>query len=324
MTALTSELPLHIDSTMISCFRSCPRKFFLEFCLGLRPAAVSVDLHAGACFATAIETVRKAFYLEGLPLDGAIKKGFAAYMNAWGNFVPMKETPKTQDRVWEAVEDYFRTYSPQTDHIQPMPGQSGFEFTFGIPLLAGYETKPEDTGDIPLQTAVSAGFPLHPSGVPFIYAGRFDMLGLYNANPIVVDEKTTKSIGATWASQWDLRSQFLGYKWACEQSGLAVNQVAVRGVGILKTKISQAEAIKIYSDELVARWHEQLRRDLWRMRRMWDEGYFDYNLADACTSYGGCSFNDVCASAHPERWYEQFTVRRWNPLNKNPIEGKAA
>lgn len=306
MTSSEAILPVHIDSTMRSCFVSCPQKFYLEFCHGLRPARVSIDLHAGACFASALESIYEMVHRDKIPLDVAMLRTYGKYLTQWGDFEPMKDTPKTRERVWEAVEDYVRTYSPLTDHIQPanLPGQPSYEFSFGIPLL-GDEDHP---------------FPLHPSGSPFIYCGRFDMLGKWAGKLVVRDEKTTTSVGAAWAEQWDLRSQFLGYVWACQQSGLSVDTVSVRGVGILKTKITQVEAIKTYPQTLIDRWYEQLRRDLWRIRRAWDEGYFDFNFADACTSYGGCSFRDVCASDYPERWMANYVVRRWNPLDRNPIE----
>lgn len=52
-------LPLNVDSTMMSCFRSCPQKFFREFVQGYRPAGISIDLHAGGAFALALEEVYK-------------------------------------------------------------------------------------------------------------------------------------------------------------------------------------------------------------------------------------------------------------------------
>lgn len=299
---LKPELPLYIDSTMMSAFRSCPQKFYLEFCLGLRPARMSIDLHAGACFASTLEFIYTQVHIGKMDTAQAILRGYGHFLKEWGDFDPLKDTPKTRERVWEAIEDYVRTYSPATDHIQPViiAGRTGYEFTFGIPL----------TGD----------FPLHPSGSPFIYSGRLDLLGHWQGKLIGRDEKTTTSIGASWAEQWDLRSQFMGYVWACQQSGLDLDTIAVRGVGILKTKITQVEAIKSYPRFMIERWHEQLRRDLWRMHKMWDDGYFDFNLADACTSYGGCAFRTICSSPAPERWYSNYVVRRWNPLHKNPIE----
>lgn len=326
-----AELPRHVDATMISCFRSCDQKFFLEFCLGRRPAAVSIDLHAGGCFALALETIYGAIFLHGASLSEAMLGGFRIFQTAWGDVQPMKDTPKTKENTWAAVEEYFRVYAPATDHVQPYrlaDGKPAMEFTFAIPLLP--ILKDHEAGFAIGHNAHDGKdhfFPCHPSGDPFVYSGRFDMLGNWQSKPVVKDDKTTTSIGALWSNQWDLRSQFIGYTWACQQSGIPVDTVVVRGVGILKTKISMAEAIKTYSNDLVSRWHEQLRRDLWKMRRSWDEGYFDYNFAESCSVYGGCMFKDVCASGSPQRWLDQFPVRRWNPLLKNPVgevNGQAA
>lgn len=301
-------LPHHIDSTMISCFRSCPQKFLLEFVHGYRPVGLSVDLHAGACFASALEFVYKSVWIDSMSLPEALLKAQANFFIQWGDFEISKKTTKTPDRVWEAVESYFKIYPPRTEHVQPYFNADGtptFEYTFAIPL------------EYP-------GFPLHPDGSPFLYTGRFDMLGSYNGRPVVRDEKTTgRTITAYWSDQWNLRSQFIGYVWACQQSGIDLDTVIVRGIQILKTTINHAEAIKIYNQEIVGRWFEQLRRDLNRIRSAWDEGYFDYNFANSCNSYGNCVFMPVCQSATPESWLTNFEVRHWNPLVKNPVEAPA-
>jgi PD-(D/E)XK nuclease superfamily len=301
-------LPQHIDSTMMTCFRSCPRKFHNEFILGLRPPGISIDLHAGACFASALEQVYRGLWEQHLSLEFALIKAQAKFFVEWGDVEPpeWKKTAKTADRVWEAVESYFTTYTPLTDHVRPYlnsEGKPSLEYTFAIPL--------DDEN-----------FPEHPDGEPFIYCGRFDMLGQYQDNPCVRDEKTTGySIGRNWASQWDLRSQFMGYVWACQQAGLPLNTVVVRGIAIQMTQIVHAEAIKIYAAPLVEKWYEQLRRDMWRLRRAWDEQYFDYNLGDSCTAYGQCQFLNACASQNPENWFTEFEVKHWDPTRKNPVAG---
>ena len=142
------DLPLHVDSTMINCFRSCPEKWNLEFAGGFRPPTISIDLHAGACFAIALETVYKYVWAHNLPLKDAIERAHGAFLVAWGDFeIPeFKETSKTKDRVWEAAECYFlgeripngfQGYQPKTDHVQPYfdtKGNPSFEYTFAIPL----------------------------------------------------------------------------------------------------------------------------------------------------------------------------------------------
>ena len=312
-------LPLHIDSTMISCFRSCPQKFYLEFCGGFRPPGLSIDLHAGACFASALETVYRCVWTKGMSLPDALTVAHGHFMVLWGDFeIPeWKETAKTKDRVWEAVEDYFVHYSPKTDHIQPYftpSGEPTFEYTFAIPLEPTCD--PSDTN-----RRYGHAFPLHPSGSPFLYCGRLDMLGSYSGKPVGRDEKTTgRTPGQDWSKKWDFRSQFIGYTWALREAGIDADTIVCRGVGILKTKFHFPEAIKVYSDFDRARWLEQLRRDLWRIRRSWDEGYFDFNIADTCTQYGICPFLDSCKSPNPETWLGAMEVRHWNPLNKNPAK----
>jgi len=315
-SAQALELPTVVDSTMLTCFRSCGQKYYKEFILGRRPPGLSIDLHAGACFATAIETVRKLTYKDHLPYHEVLLKAHAAFLQAWGDFeIPTyKATAKTMDRVWEAVEDYFATYSPLTDHVQPYMSAAGdptLEYTFAIPLEPTRETWEEARGGC---------FPLHPNGSPFLYCGRFDMLGAMNGRPIPVDEKTSgRSADGNWAEQWNLRNQFMGYVWACQQCGLDVDSLLVRGTSILKTKIGQAEAIKTYPRGLLNRWHEQLRRDLWRLRRSWDSGYWDYNFGDTCTQYGNCIFMTSCQSENSDQWLQEFEIRRWDPLQKNPV-----
>jgi hypothetical protein len=71
---------------------------------------------------------------------------------------------------------------------------------------------------------------------------------------------------------------------------------------------------------MITKWHEQLRRDLWRIRRAYDEQYWDYNFGDACTSYGNCIFQRVCQSATPDTWLNEFVIKKWNPLDKNPAK----
>lgn len=316
--------PLHIDSTMLSCFRSCPQKFYLEFVLGYRPAAISIDLHAGACFATALETTYRRIHLNHDPLAVALQYAEAQFALEWGDFeIPEhKRTAKTRERMWEAVEDYFAKYPPLTDHVQPYTAADGrptFEYTFAIPLEPCIGLSDGEWRDWK-----GTHFPAHPSGQPWLYCGRFDMLGSLHSRPVVRDEKTTgSSIGQSWAEQWDLRSQFIGYTWACQQGGIDLDTVVVRGIAIQKTQFVHAEAIKTYSDLMRARWLEQLRRDLWRIRRAWDEGYWDYNLADACSAYGGCVFRDVCQSANADSWLSNFTIKHWNPLEKNPVKEAA-
>ena len=300
MTAVEAILPACLDSTMLNAFRPCPQKFRNEFVLGLRPPDTSIDLHAGAVFSAALESFYRETYINGLDTSTALARAYATFQSEWGEFVIRKDRyPKTPENMWAAVEDYVRVYPPRSDSVQP--------------YFTGYGTSIEYSFSVPLDMP---GFPLHPvSGDPFIYSGRFDMLGKKDSRPVVRDEKTAQRLDSNWSEKWDLRSQFLGYCWALQRAGIPCNTVVVRGVIITLTSIRQVEAIKIYPQQLIDRWFEQLRRDVNRLVTCWNEGYFDYNFGDVCTMYNHCPYIPLCSSSQPENWYASYEVRRWNPLS---------
>lgn len=313
MSQPEAVLPSYIDSTMLTCFRACHRKFQWEFIYGLRPGQKSIDLHAGGCFASAIERVYKEVWTRGRPLDEALRIAHLAYLLEWGDFeIPeLYKGSKTLDHMWWCVETYFEKWHPKTDHIQPYfdaKGNPTFETTFAIPL------------DFP-------GFPKHPvSGDPFIYSGRTDALGTFLGRPIIRDEKSG-AITAGWSAKWDMRAQFIGYIWAHNILGVKVDTVAVRGINPLKTEVKTEEAIKQYSDLIVDRWFEQLRRDLIKLVECWNSGYFDYDFGDACTAFNKlCTFADLCRMQEETipNFMPTYRVVRWNPLKVNPVEDENA
>lgn len=307
-------LPVNVDSTMMGCFRNCPQKFYNEFILGLRPMETSIDLHAGACFAKARETFNIAYHTtcadlgDRERLDKARSLAHQAYSIAWGDVEAPHDSPKTYDNVWEAFEQFLRTYPPKTDHVQPyfIEGIPTFEHRFAIPLDPAW------------------GFPLHPvTKEPFIYSGRFDMLGTWHNRPCVEDDKTTKSAGAKWGDQWSLRSQFIGYVWACQREGITnLDTVVIRGIVIQKTGLRQLESVKHYPAHVVERWLERLRYDLRLLVGSWNTRYWPHDYGDNCSRYGSCAFTDLCYAKDENvaALRTSYIIKRWDPLAQDPTE----
>ena len=172
-------------------------------------------------------------------------------------------------------------------------GRRGIEFSFAEPLPFHHPV----TGD------------------PILYTGRSDMVANFAGGIYVVDEKTTSSLGASWPRQWEMRAQFSGYLWALRRIGVEPAGAIVRGVSILKTKYDTMQAITYRSPYELERWEKQTCRDLARMQRMWEEGWWDYALDHACAEYGGCSMTQVCKSSDPETWLPSYFEKRvWDPL----------
>ena len=57
-----------------------------------------------------------------------------------------------------------------------------------------------------------------------------------------------------------------------------------------------------------------------QMIECWETGYWDPALDDACSSYGGCPYRPLCEARDPSPWLQDYVVRVWNPLAKNPAQ----
>lgn len=303
---LRGEFPAVIDSTMIAAFHDCFTKGYWEFMRNLRGGGVSIDLIAGGAFARGLEVTRKLFFGSGRPWIEALEEGMAAALTEYTeelgvSGIPEGKEKKGPDRVIQAMDYYFEQWPAQTDHIQPYmdsTGQPMAEYTFSIPL--------------PYR---------HPvSGDPLVYAGRFDLVGLYNKQIVGTDEKTTSQLGPTWSSKWNLRGQFAGYVWAMRQFNLPAVGMIVRGISFLSKGFGHAESLQMRTEWQVETWRNQMFHTVERMLLAWHEGWFDQVFAEACSQYGGCPFQQLCNSPNPESWVSKYQVKKWNPLARVPYE----
>lgn len=303
--------PEVLDSSIMSGWRSCRHKFFLEYLHHWKPRTPNVHLHAGAAYAKGLEVARVAFYQNGLSEEDAYALGLAALLESYGDFECPLDSAKSLERTAGAFEYYTEKYPFPTDHATPIilpSGKRAIEFSFAEPL------------DI-----------LHPvTGNPIIYCGRFDMMVDYAGGKYGLDDKTTSQLGASWPKQWDLRSQFTGYCWGAGRAGIHLNGFLVRGVSILKTKYDTLEAITYRHPWMIEEWYEGLLMDIQEMMFNWEEASTDItssgappfrkNLDNSCNEYGGCIFKQICMSKEPEPWLAaNFERRQWNPLTRGEI-----
>jgi len=290
--------PEVLDSSMLGTFKSCPEKFHKEYIKNWKQKDTNVHPHAGGAFAHGLEVARNSFYVEGKNAETSVALGMGALMKKYGNFDCPPDSAKSLERMAGAFEFYFNNY-PLSDEDPPVTyagGKRGIEFNFVHPIDVA-----------------------HPvTGNPLLYCGRMDAILETHGGTFIVDEKTASSLGPQWSRQWDLRSQFTGYKWGCRESGIRVDGVIVRGVSILKTKYETQQAISYRPDWVVDRWYDQLCSD-WipSMIRMWETNRFPYNLDHSCADFGGCPFRSACQSADETPWLSTYFVRKhWDPVTR--------
>lgn len=250
--------------------------------------------------AVAVDTARKIqFKQPPLSIDELMYRTIGPFMKVWRLLDPGDDHAKSIHRTLLALEKYFELYHPATDEVQPLEKADGTptsEFTFAIPLL--------DAARHPITKE------------PFIYCGRFDLLGRYTHNDllVVLDEKTTGSLSTSWSRQWDLRGQFIGYVWACQQLGYNVQDVIVRGIGMYKTGPQFLAVPTNYPKHLIERWYEQLLKTIDHIIWCYTHNEWSYDFADACSSYGGCPYVDLCKHKNAENWFSNYQTRTWSPV----------
>lgn len=316
------RLPEYIDSSARSKWSACHRQYFWAICNSLSPTGRSIHLTAGGALAAGMEAARRVAFAPGrhrrATHDDLLEAAYPAFAEQWGDFSAEEDHPKSFSNTFQALEAYLEHYPPQEDPIQPLirpDGTPAVEFTFSIPLEE------------------ELGFPLHPeTGNPFLFTGRFDLLGSYNGLPCVLDEKTTSALGPTWVAQWNLRGQFMGYCWACRQLGYPVSHAAVRGIALLKREYKFETAIVQFPTYLIDRWAAQLCYDLHQLVGAYKlvkanpadlDLAFPFNFADACSSYGGCAFATLCSVNNPEDFLNNYVKYLWDPLAKQPMKEAA-
>lgn len=299
-----ADFPLVWNDSLRAAFVSCPQAAEWEFFEHYKSPFPNVHLHAGKAWAAALERARMAFYGDGLDALTAQALGLETLIGAYGDFICPERgsgSNKSLDRLIEAFSYYFIAFPLATDPVQPFIGKNGkpmVEFNFALPI---------DSENL-----------LHPqTNEPILFAGRADMVATYAGALSIYDDKTTSALGQTWAQQWNRRSQFSAYAWAAREYNIPITQIVVRGIAILKTQINHAQAITVRTPHHVAEWHKQVVRDVKRAIAMWHEDYFDLNLSESCSSFGGCMFQQPCMSNNPAPWLAgQFERRIWNPVDR--------
>lgn len=298
------EFPHYFDSSMLEAFKACPRKGYYSYLRHLTSSGKGIDLVAGGAFAAGLEDTRLAYYSPTSEVRGnlpeALQKGQARALTEYGDVDP-GGSPKTPERVVEALEHYFNVWNPKVDTIQPYylgSGEPAVEISFALPIGV-----------------------LHPvTGEEMLYVGRYDMLGTFENNIFVVDEKTTKQLGQKWRNQWDLRAQFTGYCWAAQEFGYPVVGTVIRGISFLKTKFGTEEAITYRTPHMIKDWLASTRHYLEQIKTFWATEIYPQQLGGACTEYSGCQYKMLCQRKDPERWIpDNYSVNKWDPLERNKI-----
>ncbi|QGH73565.1 MAG: PD-(D/E)XK nuclease superfamily protein [Siphoviridae sp. ct7UA22] len=314
------KFPEVLDNTIVTSFAACERRFFWTHLMHLAPKGVRVHLDAGKCYAKALETTRLAFWDPQSPTyrkpKESILAGFRNLIQSWGydeqSDVVFANTKKEFHRVAEMFIRHFDHFGLATDKVKPafLDGKPAVERSFTLEL----DIKHPDTGD------------------NILYHGRYDMLAEYSGGLWIFDDKTCSQLGATWANQWDHRTQFTGYIYGAKAHNIPVLGAIVRGACFYVQSVDFAQSITRRQQWQLDQWWEDLHQTVFQMvayyERARNEKKEGQNPVDMfrlypargmfnehCKSYGGCEMQSLCATAHPQRWLRDYSTRIWDPRN---------
>jgi hypothetical protein len=295
------ELPIYLDSTMVAVARSCLKKFYWNFILNKVPAGENIHFIAGGAFAAALDRVRQTqgASLIRLSNEDLLLDTFPTFIKHWGEFVAPESHQKNIYNVWYALEQYLIRYHPFDDPVKPLrlTGRVASEFSFAIPIPVTHPVTKER----------------------FLYCGKFDVLGDYGGRVTVMDDKTTGYFPPHWEKLWQMRGQFIGYVWATQQLGYDTRDCMVRGTAILKSGVDFRDCPITFTQTIIDRWYEELCLTAERISQHYIANYWPYDFADACSSYGGCPFMELCTSKEPENWLNNYQERTWSPISMEDL-----
>jgi len=312
------------DSTSLSSFVTCPRKYYLSMLQGWTAEQKSVHLIFGGHYATALEHFHKhrAF---GIDYNDAVRLVVQEVMiNTWDH-----ETEEVSED--ETISGLAQTRTslrkiPGTGRAQDWLHSSKTRDT----LIRSIVWYLEHFKDDPMQTvilsdgraAVEYSFSIDLSD-EYVYCGHIDRLVTYGDNNdiYVQDQKTTSAqITPRFFEGYSPDYQMTGYTWA----GQIIFSMPVKGVIIDAAYI--AVGFTSFGRQPVTRSEKQLEEFraealyyIGKAKECHESGYYPMNRT-ACGNYGGCEFKRIC-SAVPgirsnllEGSYKKRD--RWDPIKR--------
>jgi len=264
---------IELDYTMLSTFRSCPRRFWWRFKRNLVMAEVE---NLGAVYGSALHSALSVFYKEGRVNDEGMRvKMMEAFREAFKGFDGRDEY-RNSDTAAIIVEEYAKRYD--RDYLEPVEG--GVEVGIIIPLGC--------------------------YGQEVAYVGRVDLVAKAASHTLVVDHKTTFKANAGYIVAKP-NDQLVGYVIGLEAAGVSVERVMVNCVGTyVKKRVKDGE-------ERVAMWREEVgvtkedreewwtstRRALWEVLRCEEREEWPRHT-NQCGSMGGCEYVRLCRLGREE------------------------
>lgn len=303
-STISARLQLAWDSTSMSLFKECPRKYYYSIILGWSSRSTSVHLTFGLHYHSALEAydyARAAGHDHNAALILAVRR---ALRESWDAKLkrPWLSDDKYKNR-WTLVRSVI-WYLTQFEHdslktLILANGRPAVELSFR------FQT-----------TYISQG------GQPFLLCGHIDRIVNFGNMLHILDRKTTKSTidgdsKEKFFAGFSPHNQMSQYAFA----GRVIYDVPVQGVIIdgaqVAIEFSRFErGLAPRSESQLDEWYNMMGYYLGRAEHCAKTNNWPMNEL-SCGAYGGCQYRSICGRAPEVRqeWLERgFVKRQWDPL----------
>lgn len=287
------------DSTSLSSFVTCPRKYYLSMLQGWTSETRSVHLIFGGHYASALEHFHK-HRAAGMEHNDALRAVVREVLtNTWDSEAGAPQdwlhTSKTRDTLVRSIVWYLEQF--RDDPMKTVilsDGRAAVEYSFSIELNETY-----------------------------VYCGHIDRLVTYgDADDIYVQDQKTSGAQITprYFEGFSPDYQMTGYTWA----GQIIFNMPVKGVVVDAAYI--AVGFTAFGRQPITRSERQLEEFRGEVlhyigvaKACHEEQFYPMNRT-ACGNYGGCEFRRVCSAVPGIRdnlLQGSFRRRdRWDPLQR--------
>lgn len=303
-----SEQWNRLDSTKLSCYSACPRRYFYSYVLGWKPDEHYNDLAFGKAWHAGLEHL---------------------YRNALN--------PSCLPEVFDIfIEEYRKDFPESTDSLFKSKNPERALLAY----VAYVNNYPEDAYDLTiLDTEVTGVIPLEHQGRNIIV--KMDLVARDNRtdNIIVLEHKTGGRYSNLWELSWNVAIQPGAYLHALnyyyyDANKYSGSQVVINGTFFGSKAIDFHRKRCRKSNASMGAWLytvnsliDRIEKDFETLSTLYrDDLYltaFPMN-PEACTNYRGCAFNDLCTcAANPLSFCETppdgFSYHWWNPLEEGKV-----
>lgn len=298
-TSISNGVQFFWDSTSISLFKTCSRKYqytiINQYVPRTTPPALAFGIHLHTLLQTWHQLIesdinKHTAFIRVVRLAGLL-----------GETLPAGDTARTKETLVRTITWYLDQFWEDTTTTVIHPnGKPAVEYHFQIPFI-------------------------HYNSQQVFICGHIDRLVQWQGQTYVMDYKTTKyPLDHRFFNQFKPSIQMGLYVTAChliagQTSDLpSAHGVIIDGIQLGVNFSRFARQVVSYSLEEINEYVLNLQQFIKQAMDLSAEGIFTPNET-ACNNYSGCHFRDICSKPPARRELflnGNFAKRTWNPLNK--------